>query len=60
MLAVIFEAWPHPQHLAGYLHWAEQLKAELLQMEGFNRRFVRDYGLNEREQAPADSRQAHG
>ena len=114
MLAVIFEVWPHPQHRAGYLDWAAQLKAELLQMEGFislerfqsltdpdkllslqfwrdeaclaawrNREthrtaqaagrstmfreyrlriaeVVRDYGLTEREQAPADSRQAHG
>lgn len=114
MLAVIFEVWPHPEHRAGYLDWAAQLKTELLKMDGFIsvERFqsltdpdkllslqfwrdeaslaawrnleahraaqaagrhtmfreyrlhiaqvVRDYGLNEREQAPADSRARHG
>lgn len=114
MLAVIFEVWPHPEHRAGYLDWAAQLKTELLKMDGFisverfqsltdpdkllslqfwrdeaslaawrnleahraaqaagrNTMFreyrlhiaqvVRDYGLNEREQAPADSRARHG
>lgn len=114
MMAVIFEVWPHPEHKAGYLDWAAQLKEELLRMDGFIsiERFqsltdpakllslqfwrdeeslakwrqleahraaqragratmfrdyqlriaqvVRDYGLNERDQAPADSRRAHG
>lgn len=114
MIAVIFEVWPHPQHKAGYLDWAAELKEELLKMEGFIsiERFqsltdpdkllslqfwrdescleawrnleahrkaqgagrktmfrdyklriaqvLRDYGLNEREQAPADSRRVHG
>lgn len=35
MLAVIFEVWPHPEHRAGYLDWAAQLKTELLRMDGF-------------------------
>ena len=114
MIAVIFEVWPYPEHKAGYLDWAAQLKDELLRMDGFIslERFqsltdpdkllslqfwrdeeslakwrqleahraaqragratmfrdyklriaqvVRDYGLNEREQAPADSRRVHG
>ena len=114
MVAVIFEVWPHPDHRAGYLEWAAELKSELLKMDGFIsiERFqsltdpdkllslqfwrdesclaawrnleahraaqsagrstlfreyrlriaevIRDYGLNEREQAPADSRAAHG
>jgi heme-degrading monooxygenase HmoA len=113
MVTVIFEVWPHPEHRAGYLDWAAELKTELVKMEGFlsierfqsltdpdkllslqfwrdeeclarwrnldahraaqgaGRRtmfreyrlriaqVVRDYGLNEREQAPADSRRAH-
>jgi len=114
MVSVIFEVHPHPEHRDGYLAWAAELKAELLQMEGFlsierfqsltdpgkilslqfwrddqclqawrnleahraaqsaGRRtmfqeyrlriaeVIRDYGMNEREQAPADSRAAHG
>ncbi len=114
MIAVIFEVWPHPEHKAGYLDWAADLKEELLKMDGFIsiERFqsltdpdkllslqfwrddscltawrnleahraaqqagrktmfrdyklriaevIRDYGLNEREEAPADSRRAHG
>ncbi len=114
MIAVIFEVWPHPQHKAGYLDWAAELKEELLEMDGFIsiERFqsltdpdkllslqfwrdescltawrnleahrqaqaagrktmfrdyklriaevVRDYGMNEREQAPQDSRRVHG
>jgi heme-degrading monooxygenase HmoA len=114
MIAVIFEVRPHPEHKAGYLDWAAQLKEELVKMDGFIsiERFqsltdpdkllslqfwrddscltawrnleshraaqsagrktmfreyslriaevIRDYGLNEREQAPADSRKAHG
>jgi heme-degrading monooxygenase HmoA len=114
MIAVIFEVWPHPDHRAGYLDWAAQLKSELVQMDGFIsiERFQsltdpdkllslqfwrdeaclaawrnlqshraaqsagrstmfrdyhlriaevrRDYGLAEREQAPADSRRVHG
>ena len=114
MICVIFEVWPHPDHRAGYLDWAAELKPELLKMEGFVsiERFqsltdpdkllslqfwrdeaclaawrnleahraaqsagrktmfkeyrlrigevIRDYALNEREQAPADSRAAHG
>ena len=35
MVAVIFEVWPHPEHRAGYLAWAAELKEELLKMEGF-------------------------
>ncbi len=35
MVSVIFEVWPHPDHRAGYLDWAAQLKEELLKMEGF-------------------------
>ena len=114
MIAVIFEVRPHPEHKAGYLDWAAQLKDELVKMEGFIsiERFqslpdpdkllslqfwrddecltkwrtleahraaqkagrttmfrdyrlkiaevIRDYGLDDREQAPQDSRQAHG
>lgn len=114
MVSVIFEVWPHPEHRAGYLAWAAELRTELEKMEGFIsiERFqsltdpdkllslqfwrdesclaawrnlqahraaqsagrstmfrdyrlriaevIRDYGLNEREQAPADSRAAHG
>ena len=114
MVAVIFEVWPQPEHKAGYLDWAAQLKNELLKMDGFIsiERFqsltdpdkllslqfwrdesclaawrnleahraaqaagrktmfkeyrlriaevVRDYGLNERDQAPADSRRVNG
>jgi heme-degrading monooxygenase HmoA len=114
MIAVIFEVWPHPDHRAGYLDWAAELKSELVKMDGFisierfqsltdpgkllslqfwrdescltawrnldahraaqaaGRRTMfkeyrlriaevtRDYGLNERDQAPADSRAAHG
>ena len=114
MIAVIFEVWPQPQHKAGYLDWAAQLKEELVKMEGFIsvERFqsltdpdkllslqfwrddeclakwrqleahraaqkagretmfreyrlkiaevIRDYGLNDRDQAPADSRARHG
>jgi heme-degrading monooxygenase HmoA len=114
MVTVIFEVRPHPEHRAGYLNWAAELKEELLKMDGFLsiERFqsltdpdkvlslqfwrdekclqawrnldahraaqsagrstmfkeyrlriaevIRDYGLNEREQAPADSRRAHG
>lgn len=114
MIAVIFEVKPHPEHKAGYLDWAAQLKDELLKMDGFIsiERFqsltdpekilslqiwrdescleawrnleahraaqaagrktmfkeyrlkiaevIRDYGLDDREQAPADSRAAHG
>jgi len=114
VIAVIFEVWPHPDHRAGYLDWAAELKNELEKMDGFIsiERFqslsepdkllslqfwrddscltawrnleahraaqsagrktmfkeyrlriaevIRDYGLNEREQAPRDSRQAHG
>lgn len=114
MICVIFEVWPHPDHRAGYLDWAAELKNELVQMDGFisierfqsltdpgkllslqfwrdeacltawrnleahraaqaaGRRtlfkeyrlriaeVIRDYGLNERSQAPADSRAAHG
>jgi heme-degrading monooxygenase HmoA len=114
MVTVIFEVWPQPEHRAGYLEWAAELKEELLQMDGFLsiERFqsltdpdkllslqfwrddacltawrnkeahraaqaagrktmfreyrlriaevTRDYGLNERAEAPSDSRQAHG
>jgi heme-degrading monooxygenase HmoA len=114
MIAVIFEVRPHPEHKAGYLDWAAELKNELLKMDGFIsiERFqsltdpdkllslqfwrddscltawrnleahraaqaagrktmfkeyrlriakvTRDYGLNERDEAPADSRRAHG
>ncbi|HWI83933.1 antibiotic biosynthesis monooxygenase [Ramlibacter sp.] len=114
MLAVIFEVWPEPAQRARYFDWAAELKAQLLQMEGFLsiERFqsltepdkvlslsfwrdeaclaawrnleahraaqaagrggifrdyrlriaavVRDYGMDQREQAPADSRRAHG
>ena len=114
IVAVIFEVWPHPEHRAGYLDWAAELKNELVKMDGFIsiERFqsltdpakllslqfwrdesslaawrnleahraaqaagrktmfkeyrlriaevVRDYGLNEREQAPADSRRVNG
>ena len=114
MIAVIFEVWPNPDHRAGYLDWAAQLKSELAKMDGFIsiERFqsltdpdkllslqfwrddacltawrnldahraaqaagrktmfrdyhlriaevTRDYGLTEREQAPADSRRVHG
>ncbi|MDB5899547.1 MAG: Antibiotic biosynthesis monooxygenase, partial [Ramlibacter sp.] len=35
MVTVIFEVWPHPEHRAGYLDWAAELKKDLLQMEGF-------------------------
>ena len=34
MVTVIFEVWPHPEHRAGYLDWAAELKTELLKMEG--------------------------
>jgi heme-degrading monooxygenase HmoA len=114
MIAVIFEVWPAPEHRAGYLDWAAQLKGELVKMDGFisierfqsltdpdkllslqfwrddscltawrnleahraaqsaGRRTMfkeyrlriaevtRDYGKDERAQAPADSRAAHG
>lgn len=114
MVSVIFEVWPDPAHRAGYLAWAAELHAELLQMDGFisierfeslkepgkllslqfwrddacltawrnlhahrlaqaagrgsmftNYRLriaevIRNYGLDERDEAPADSRQAHG
>jgi heme-degrading monooxygenase HmoA len=114
MVSVIFEVRPHPEHKAGYLNWAAELKSELLKMDGFIsiERFqsltdpdkllslqfwrddacltawrnleahraaqgagrktmfkeyrlriaevTRDYGLNERDEAPADSRRAHG
>ena len=114
MISVIFEVWPHPDHRAGYLDWAAELKNELITMDGFIsverfqsltqpgkilslsfwrdedavRRWreleahrgaqragrqqhfadyrlrvahvLRDYGLNERDQAPADARPAHG
>jgi heme-degrading monooxygenase HmoA len=114
MISVIFEVWPHPDHRAGYLDWAAELKEELLKMDGFisierfqsltdpgkllslqfwrddtclaawrnleahraaqaaGRRtmfkeyrlriaeVIRDYALNERTQAPADSRAVHG
>jgi heme-degrading monooxygenase HmoA len=114
MVSVIFEVWPQPEHRAGYLDWAAQLKAELETMDGFIsiERFqsltdpgkllslqfwrddacltawrnleshraaqaagrgtmfrdyrlriaevTRDYGLQDRAQAPADSRAAHG
>ena len=114
MIAVIFEVWPEPEHRAGYLDWAAQLKSELVKMDGFisierfqsltepdkllslqfwrddscltawrnleahraaqaaGRRtmfreyrlriaeVVRDYGKDERDDAPADSRAAHG
>jgi heme-degrading monooxygenase HmoA len=114
MMTVIFEVWPQPEHRAGYLDWAAQLKEELLRMDGFIsiERFqsltdpdkllslsvwrdeaslaawrnleshraaqaagrgsmfkdyririaevVRDYSLEQREQAPADSRSRHG
>ena len=114
MIAVIFEVWPHPEHKAGYLDWAAQLKEELVKMDGFIsiERFqsltdpdkllslqfwrddgcltawrnleahraaqaagrktmfreyrlkiaevIRDYGLDDRKQAPADSLKAHG
>lgn len=35
MIAVIFEVWPEPEHRAGYLAWAADLRAELVKMEGF-------------------------
>jgi heme-degrading monooxygenase HmoA len=35
MVSVIFEVWPHPDHRAGYLDWAAELKNELLKMDGF-------------------------
>ena len=35
MIAVIFEVKPHPEHKAGYLDWAAQLKEELVKMDGF-------------------------
>jgi heme-degrading monooxygenase HmoA len=114
MIAVIFEVRPHPEHRAGYLDWAAELKSELVKMDGFIsiERFqsltdpdkilslqfwrddscltswrnleahraaqaagrktmfkeyrlriaevIRDYGLDERTEAPADSRRAHG
>ena len=114
MIAVIFEVWPHPEHKAGYLDWAAQLKGDLVKMDGFVsiERFqsltdpdkllsisfwrdesclaawrnleshraaqaagrqamfseyririadvIRDYGKDDREQAPADSRKLHG
>jgi heme-degrading monooxygenase HmoA len=114
VIAVIFEVRPHPDHRAGYLDWAAQLKGELVKMDGFIsvERFqsltdpdkllslqfwrddacltawrnldahraaqaagrttmfkeyrlriaevIRDYGLDERAEAPADSRAAHG
>lgn len=114
MIAVIFEVWPHPDHRAGYLEWAAELKSELVKTDGFIsiERFqsltdpdkllslqfwrdescltawrnldahraaqaagrktmfkeyrlriaevVRDYGLTDRTEAPADSRAAHG
>ena len=34
MVSVIFEVWPHPEHRAGYLDWAAELKNELVKMEG--------------------------
>ena len=114
MIAVIFEVLPHPDHRAGYLEWAAELKSELLKMDGFIsiERFqsltdpakvlsvsfwrdeeclarwrqleshraaqaagrktmfreyririasvIRDYSLEERAQAPEDSRRLHG
>jgi heme-degrading monooxygenase HmoA len=114
MIAVIFEVWPHPDHRAGYLDWAAELKSELVKMDGFisierfqsltepdkilslqfwrddscltawrnleahraaqaaGRKTMfkeyrlriaevsRDYGLDERAEAPVDSRRAHG
>src|SRR5437660_585830 len=27
MVSVIFEVWPHPDHRAGYLDWAAELKS---------------------------------
>jgi heme-degrading monooxygenase HmoA len=114
MIAVIFEVSPHPDHRAGYLDWAAELKNELVKMDGFIsiERFqsltepdkilslqfwrddscltawrnleahreaqaagrktmfkeyrlriaevIRDYGLDERAEAPADPRRAHG
>jgi heme-degrading monooxygenase HmoA len=114
VIAVIFEVWPHPEHKAGYLDWAAQLKGDLVKMDGFIsiERFqsltdpdkllsisfwrdescltawrnleshraaqaagrqamfseyririagvIRDYGKDDREQAPADSRKLHG
>ena len=35
MVSVIFEVWPHPDHKAGYLDWAAELKPQLERMEGF-------------------------
>ena len=35
MVTVIFEVWPRPEHRAGYLDWAAELKSELVKMEGF-------------------------
>lgn len=114
MVTVIFEVWPRPEHRAGYLDWAADLKAELAGMDGFisverfqsltdpgkllslqfwrdeaslhawrnleahraaqdaGRRtmfsdyrlrvaeVLRDYGMDARAEAPADSRRAHG
>jgi hypothetical protein len=46
MIAVIFEVQPHPDRKAAYLVRVADV--------------VRDYGLLDREQAPDDSRLAHG
>jgi heme-degrading monooxygenase HmoA len=113
VIAVIFEAWPHPERASQYFEFAAQLRPLLAQIDGFlsieryqslnepdkllslsfwrdeqsvaqwrqleahraaqsagrERIFrdyrlriaqvLRDYGANEREQAPADSRRHH-
>lgn len=61
MVSLIFEVWPHPEHRQGYLDWAAELKNELVKMDGFiSIEVMRDYGLEQRDQAPADSRRVHG
>lgn len=75
MIAVIFEVWPKAEHRELYFDLAAELKPRntiehrRTQAKGRARIFenyrlrvasvMRDYGLNERDQAPKDSRAVH-
>lgn len=65
MIAVIFEVSPADGQKAHYLDLAAALRTQLDAIDGFISierlriaHVVRDYGMNDRDQAPRDSRAA--
>jgi heme-degrading monooxygenase HmoA len=69
MIAVIFEVWPRPEHRQEVKAWRNIPDHRRTQAKGRAKIFsdywlriagvIRDYGMNERAEAPKDSRAVH-